>query len=331
MIIDSHAHAFHGKYLESVSDIGGNWFKEKIAGLARIKPQIFDINLRLEWLERNGIDRQVVTIHHALDSNLFPADSTVQLKLARSINDNMAHILEDTRGKMIPIASVPIIGFESGGILEMERAIVNLGLKGVSLPSNLNGKSLDSPELEPFWAKASEMKIPVFIHHNDPAGYAGRSYEADYNLMISLGWPFDTMLALCRIVFSGILDRYPGLKIVSHMGGGLPFYWGRLNETYHPEAQLRTIGRKLPKPLLDYFSQFYYDTAIGGNAAAIKCMCDVFGTSQVTFATDAPWGPGTGEFRLQEYINVIKSLALSDEDKNKILGGNALRVININN
>jgi len=330
MIIDAHAHAVHGKYLDLVYDAGGDWIKDKTAFLHRIKPQIFDIPLRLQWLERNDIDFQVVTAHHTLDCNLFPGHAVAKLKLARAINDNLSRISEDSKGKMIPVASIPMVDFQKYGIKEMDRAITTLGFKGVNLPSNLNGKPLDLPEFEAFWAYASQMNAPVFIHPHDPAGQSDRSYEAEYSLTISLGWPFEIMLTLCRIVFSGLLDRYPNLKIVTHMGGGIPFYWGRLNETYHPEQQSRTIGRVLPRPLIDYFSRFYYDTAIGGNASAIKCAYEIFGSSQIIFATDAPWGPDTGEFRLKKYQKAIESLKLSSEDNQRIFCDNAKSLLNPN-
>ena len=242
----------------------------------------------------------------------------------------MSRIRDDSEGKMLPAASIPIADFEKIGLKEMDRAIDTLGLIGVNLPSNLNGKPLDLPEFEAFWAYAAQTGVPVFIHPHDPSGHNDRAYEAEYSLNISLGWPFEIMLTLCRIVFSGLLDRYPDLKIVTHMGGGLPFYWGRLNETYHPAQQARTIGRVLPKPLIDYFSKFYYDIAIGGNAAAIKCAYEIFGGSRIVFATDAPWGPETGEFRLKAYQNAIESLNLSSDENRKILCDNAARLINLN-
>jgi aminocarboxymuconate-semialdehyde decarboxylase len=329
MIIDAHAHAVHGDYLESLYDSGGKWLKEKTAFLHRVKPQVFDIPLRLQWLERNGIDLQVVTPHHTFDSNLFPGDANDRLHLSKVINDNMSRIIEDSQGKMLPVASIPIADFEEFGRKEMDRAIDALGLLGVNLPSNLNGKPIDLPEFESFWAYAAKKNIPVFIHPHDPAGCSDRSYEAEYSLNISIGWPFEIMLALCRIVFSGLLDRYPELKIVTHMGGGLPFFWGRLNETYHPSQQARTIGRVLPKPLIEYFSKFYYDIAIGGNAAAIRCACDIFGSSSIIFATDAPWGPETGEFRLKAYQKAIESLQLTPDDERKIFCDNAKSLIDM--
>ncbi len=144
-------------------------------------------------------------------------------------------------------------------------------------------------------------------------------------------WHFEKVLILSRLVFSGIMERYPSLKVVSHhLGGGMiPFFWGRINETYEPANQQRTIGRVLPKPLFDYFSRFYYDTAVGGSAPAIRCAYEVFGADQLIFATDFPWGPGSGESRLVNYPELIKSLGFSDADNKKIFEDNARRVLNL--
>ncbi len=333
MIIDAHAHMFHGKYLEQLAEMGGARVKEKVAdtlNFARHKPHFINVAPRLAQLARNGIDLQVVTPLDFLDSNLLSDDVAAQLDMARIINDSMARLMEESKGKLIAVGTIPLAGFEQGSRQEMERAISTLGLKAISLPSNLDGKPLDVPEFEPFWAQAAEMGVPVYIHPNDPAGHTNRSYEAEYGLIRNFGWPFETILVLSRLIFSGLMDRYPTLKIVSHhLGGGIPFFLGRTNEAYDPSTQQETIGRLLPKPLFDYFSLFYYDTAVGGSAPAIRCAYEVFGADRLLFATDAPWGPGTGESRLADYPKVIKSLGLSEADNRKIFADNARRILNL--
>ena len=333
MIIDAHTHMFHSTYLEQLARMGGAWAKKKVAeavNMARRKPHVMDIEQRLAQLDRNSIDFQVVTPPHVLYSNLLPADVTAQLALAGAINDGMARLMEESKGRLIGGGTIPLQGFEQGGRREMKRSISTLGLKAISVPSNFEGTPLDVPELDPLWAEATEMGIPVYIHPNHPAGHNDRSYEADYDLIHNFGWPFETMLALSRLIFSGVMERYPTLKIVSHhLGGGIPFFWDRTNETYDPATQKETIGRVLPKPLFDYFSLFYYDTAIGGSGPAIKCAYEVFGADRLLFATDAPFGPGTGESRLREYPRVIKALGLSEADNSKIFTDNARRVLNL--
>ena len=334
MIIDAHTHGYHGKYIDQLATAGGNWAKQNLTGLlaqTRNKPHFFDVALRLELLDRNTIDLQVVTPGHSLDSNLLPGNVAAQLAMARAINDNMARLMEDSKGRLLASGSIPLASFEQGGRQEMERAIGTLGLKAISIPTNLRGKPPDLPEFEPFWAQAAEMNVPVYIHPNDPVGRTDRSYEAEYDMIHNFGWPFETVLILSRLVFSGIMERYPSLKVVSHhlVGGMIHFFWGRINETYEPANQQRTIGRVLPKPLFDYFSRFYYDTAVGGSAPAIRCAYEVFGADQLIFATDFPWGPGSGESRLVNYPELIKSLGFSDADNKKIFEDNARRVLNL--
>ncbi len=334
MIIDAHTHGFHGKYLDELAAAGGDWAKQNIAeilAVTRNKPHFIDVALRVEMLDRNGIDLQVVTPRHQLDSNLLPGDATAQLAMAKAINDNMARLMEDSKGRLLAGGSIPLVGFDQGGRQEMERAIETLGLKVISIPTNLRGKPPDLPEFEPFWAQAAQMNVPVYIHPTNPIGQADRSYEAEYDMILSFGWPFETTLILSRLVFSGIMERYPTLKVVSHhLGGGMiPFFWGRITEIYELANQQGTIGRVLPKPLFDYFSRFYYDTAVGESTSAIRCAYELFGADQLIFATDAPWGPGTGESRLANYAKMIKSLGFSEADTKKIFEDNARRVLNL--
>ena len=333
MIIDAHTHAFHSKYLDQLATTGGEWSKKIVAGIldiARRQPNFIDVTLRVEQLNRHGIDLQVVTPGHRLDVNLFPGDTATQLAMARVLNDTMAKLMEDSKGRLLATGSIPLASFEQGGRQEMDRAIKTLGLKAMNLPSHINGKPLDLPEFEPFWAQAAEMDVAVYIHPQDPVGQTDRSYEAEYDLTHNFGWPFETTLMLSRLVFSGVMERYPTLKIVSHhLGGMTPFFWGRINETYEPPKQAERIGRVMSKPLFDYFSRFYYDTAVGGSAAAIRCAYEVFGADRLVFATDSPYGPGAGESRMASYPNVIRSLALSEAENKKIFEDNARKILNL--
>lgn len=333
MIIDAYSHMFHGTYIERLSKVGGTWVAKKVDEarvLVRRKPQLVDVHERLAQLDRNSFDFQVVTPPHNLYSYLLPEDPDKQLTLAHLINDSMAKLMEESKGRLIACGTVPLAGFEQDGRKEMERAVKVLGLKAICLPSNHMGKPLDLPEFHPMWQQASEMGVPVYIHPNDPAGHNDRSYEAEYDLMHNFGWPFETELTLSRLVFSGIMERYPSLKVISHhLGGGIPFFWGRITETYSPEGERRDISEGVPKPLFEYFSLFYYDTAVGGNPAAIRCAYEVFGADRLVFATDAPFGPGTGESRLASYPKVIESLNLPEIDEAKIFGGNIRKALNL--
>ncbi len=109
----------------------------------------------------------------------------------------------------------------------------------------------------------------------------------------------------------------------------IPFFLGRMNEIYATENQERFIGRVLPEPLVNYFSRFFYDTVVGESTAAIKCAYEVFGADQLVFATDMPWGPGTGVSQLGDYPKLIRSLGFPEADNKKIFEGNAKRLLNL--
>jgi uncharacterized protein len=336
MIIDAHSHGFYGKSLDQLERAGGDWAKktlDTLLTLVKSQPVFLDPALRVDMLERNEVALEVVTPAHYLDSNLLPGDFTAQLTMARAINDNMASLMDASMGKLLTLGSVPLADFERGGSQEMERAIKTLGLKGISVPTNLIGKPVDLPEFEPFWAKAAEMNVAVYLHPQDPVSHAGRTYESDYDLSHTFAWPYDTALILARLVFSGIMEKYPTLKIVSHhLGGGMiPFFWGRISETYAPDNDQtkleRKIGRTLSKPIFEYFSRFYYDTAVGGSGPAIKCAYEVFGADRIVFATDLPFGPA--EKRLATYPSVIKSLGFPEADTRKIFEGNIRSILSL--
>ncbi len=342
MIIDAHAHMISTEYLNKLSNQGGKWAKEaarqRLFGGNISKPYANNVGPRIEQLDKYGIDFQVVTPFHALDSNLMPGNANSRMAYAKVLNDGMAKLMEESKGRLIAAGSIPMEYFDQSGQQELERAINKLGLKGIAIITNIHGKPLDAPEFEPFWAEVSRMDIPVWLHPRDPAGTTDRSYEAGYDLMHQFGWPFETTLALSRLVFSGIMERYPNLKVIAHhLGGGLiPFYMGRILETYAPESENPVnMGSKrsplLPKSLFDYFSRFYYDTAVGGvwgkSAPAIRCAYELLGANQLVFATDYPAGPG--EARLAKYPRLIESLGFPEKDEKKIFANNARQILHL--
>jgi aminocarboxymuconate-semialdehyde decarboxylase len=324
MIIDANTHGLHGGYFQPLLKAGGKWAKQQVEEdreRARPRPELHDPKLRLQQMDRFNIDYQVVTPGHWIDSDRYPGAATTKTAIARALNDNMAKLMEVGKGRMAAVGTISLLGFETGGRQEMERAIKQLGLKGFSVASNIVGKPLDI--FEPFWAAAEEMNVPVYIHPRHPQSYGGRLYEKDYNLAQTYGWPYETVLSLARLVLSGIMKRYPSLNIVSHhLGGGMiPFFMGRL---------LNGIAnRQAAADMLKQFKLIYYDTAVGSNASAMRLALDVLGSERIVFASDVPWGLNSGNDRLGSYPKLIRSLGLPDKVTNGIFSNNILRIIKI--
>ena len=324
MIIDAHTHGMHGGYFEPILKAGGKWARQQVEEekeRARSRPELHDPELRLQQMDRFAIDYQVVTPGHWLDADRYPGAAATRTAIARAVNDNMAKLMEVGKGRMPAVGTVSLLGFEKGGRREMERAIRQLGLKGFSVASNIVGRPLDA--FEPFWAAAEELNAPVYIHPCHPQSYRGRSYEKDYNLAIIYGWPYETVLSLARLVLSGIMKRHPRLAIVTHHAGGgmIPFFMGRLLDGM--------ADKQVAEDILNQFKLFYYDTAVGMNAPALRLAFEVLGTERMVFASDVPWGANSGSDRLEGYPKLIRSMNLPPEVADAVFAGNIRRIMKI--
>jgi aminocarboxymuconate-semialdehyde decarboxylase len=196
---------------------------------------------------------------------------------------------------------------------EIDRAIGSLGARGIQIFTNVKGKPLDLPEYRPVFAKMAALDLPIWLHPARTASMTDYASEkvSRYEIWWAFGWPYETMAACTRLVFSGLFDRHPDIKIVTHHGGGgLPFMDGRIHEG------LRSLGQRtsdedyskvlssLKKPHLEYFKMFYADTALMGGHIGVRAALEFFGPDKVVFATDSPFAP------IPETFEAIKRLEL---------------------
>jgi aminocarboxymuconate-semialdehyde decarboxylase len=214
---------------------------------------------------------------------------------------------------------------------EFDRAVEKLGLKGMTIMSNILGKPLDAPEFEPFWQRAVKHDIPLYIH---PARYPYYPWIREHLLSSIFGWPFDTTIAMSRLVWGGVLERYPTLKFITHhLGGMVPYFVGRIQTfydegiTYYPH--MNTAPKFSKKHVLDYFRMFYNDTALYGWTPALQCGYEFFGADKILYGTDYPRGPEEGMYYLREALRSVNELKITPEEKEKILSGNARRILKI--
>lgn len=220
---------------------------------------------------------------------------------------------------------------------EMERAITQLGARGAQVITSVNGRPLDDPEFFPiFEAMSKRYDLPVWMHPFRPgtrADYPGEE-RWKYEVWQVLGWPFETSVAMSRMVFSGLLEKLPKLRIITHhCGGMLPYFSGRAESLWaqlgsrSPDDSEINVLKSLSKPPIEYFKMFYGDTVLGGSASALRCGLDFFGVDHVVFASDCPSDPEHGPMFIREGIRSIDSLGLSDDDREKLYLGNALKLM----
>ncbi len=196
--------------------------------LTQLKAEFSDLDLRLSIMDRQGVDMQVLSPASSYFFYWMPADDS--LEYARWLNDQMAGAVTKHQKRLIALASVPMQD-SAKAAAELERAMSKLGLRGAEIASNINGRYLDDPAFDPFWAAAQALGALIFVH---PNRVIGADRMEDYNLANLIGNPTDTSLTFAKLIFGGVLERFPKLKfLLAHAGGFLPYTWGRLERGYH--------------------------------------------------------------------------------------------------
>jgi len=291
---------------------------------------------RFRIMDKFGQILQVLTVGPVPPLEVF-ADAQKSVDLARLANDEMAELVLKYRDRFLAaIALLPMNNIDEA-LKETDRAINELGFKGIYLHSNINGKPLDSPEFRPLFQKMAEYDLPIYVHPwrpNDFADYPTET-ESKYAIVSTFGWPYETTVMMTRLVFSGILEKYPNLKVITHHCGGMvPYYeqrivqhYSQMSTKYHDYGEYM---RGLTKPPIEYYRMFYNDTAIHGNTPALMLAYHFCGADHIVFGADMPLGDHYFGFRsYRQTINAIEAMEITEEEKNKIFVDNILRLLRI--
>jgi aminocarboxymuconate-semialdehyde decarboxylase len=333
MKIDIFNHVMPQPYLELVKQHSKEPGMVKRMSSLRM---LWDIEHRVEMLRNKFPDvRQVLTL--GLPSPELLGGPEQSPDYARVANDGMAEMcLKWPRQFPAFVASLPMNNIPEA-LKEMDRAIDRLGAKGVQIITSAAGRPLDDPEFYPVFERmANHHDRPIWMHPARPAArpdYPGEP-KSKYEIWQVLGWPFETSVAMARMVFSGLLQRLPKLRIITHhCGGMIPYFAGRA-ETLWAQLGSRSsdneeseVLRRLQKPPIEYFRMFYGDTVLGGAAAPLACGIAFFGADHVVFASDCPFDPEGGPMFIREGIRSVEELNLPEGDKRKIYFGNAMKLL----
>ncbi|WP_198040338.1 amidohydrolase family protein [Sporosarcina ureae] len=300
--------------MEKTCDCGAEIFIQG-KSFRKITDQAWDIEKRIEDMNNEGIDIQVLS---PIPVTLaYWSSPEAGLELSQIQNDFIASIAKEYPERFIGLGTVPLQDVEIA-IQEMDRAVHELGLKGLQIGSNVNGQNLDDPALEPFFAAAEKWNVPLFVH---PWATLGGERMPRHNFMYMVGMPSETALAAGSIIMSGLLDRYPKLKICfAHGGGALPYLLPRMDKGWEVWPHIR----KTEKPPSHYANKLYYDSLVY-DPVNLQYMIDKFGAEQIIAGSDYP-------FLLREAPSgkVVDLLeGISDEDARLIHGQNALKFLGI--
>lgn len=277
---------------------------------------IFDVDRRLRHMDDIGIDVQVLSIPPWL--YFYPADPKTGLELAQKLNNAIAAVVNDHPDRFLALATVPLQA-PSQATKELERALHSLGMKGVMIGSNVNGKNLDEPEFRPFFARAEELGATIFIHPH----YVLAQERLNRHYLVNLiGNPFDTTVAVASLVFGGVMEEFPTLKIyLAHAGGCVPYIRGRWEHGWRNTPAARS---QIKQPPSYYLSRFYYDT-IAHWSEALTFLIKTVGADKVMLGTDYPFD--MGDFQPVQHIEQLTEIPAAD--RHQIIEETAPKLFNL--
>ena len=307
MIIDTHFHAFPKKFLDLVPDQS----RSDVRGVG-FHP--FDHDEYLGVMDRYEIDIGVLSNTGGRIEQ--GGDRDRALLLCRIINDAFAEAHAQHPKRFKAFARLPMVNMDDCAT-ELERCMKDLGMHGVILSTNLAGKYLDEAEFKPFWDALAATGKPLFLH---PANAPCQANWSKFSLHQKILWPTDSTLAISRIVYDGVFDRHPDLKLIaSHLGGMILLYPDRLNW-----REGKVECQRDPE---EYFKKIYYDTAGPIRAPFIKLVYDMVGPDQILFGADYPHGRGGRDDQFYPMtLEAMKELQVPEADKEKIFCKNAQKL-----
>ena len=327
LTVDIHAHFFPQAYLRLIEEEGessGIALRRDPSGAVSITagvatfgplgPAFYDPEVRLKRMDKQKVRLQALSLTAPMT---YPAAGPLGVKLAQAWNNAAADMARARPDRFVVLATLPMQD-PQGAVGELERAVTQLGCRGVYLGTNVRGKELTDPAFLPVFERIHTLRVPIFLH---PLEVIGAQRLANYHLHNLLGNPFDTAVAAANMIFSGLLDRFPKLQVcLPHAGGALPYLIGRLNRGWKVRAECRA----LKKPPANYLRRFTYDT-ISHAPEALSYLIKLVGADRVMVGSDYCFDMG-----YERPVEVVTGLrGLSRADQAKILGANAARLLRL--
>jgi aminocarboxymuconate-semialdehyde decarboxylase len=281
-------------------------------------PKLTGVTERLQDMDRMGVDIQAIC--PAPYQFFYWTEADYGAELAREVNEGIAQIAADRPDRFVGMGSVPLQDSQLA-IRELNHCVKNLGMRGIEICTNVNGKNLTDPslKLDKFFARAEELGVVIFMH---PLGYTQADRLTHHYFNNVIGNPLDSTVAVSHLIFDGVMQRYPKLKfVVAHGGGFIAHYWARMDHAWRARPDCRTIIKNPPS---SYLEKFYFDT-ITFDPEMLKRLIERFGADHVVLGTDYPYDMGE-----EDPLGLIAQVKkLSRADRQLIEGGNAARLLDI--
>jgi aminocarboxymuconate-semialdehyde decarboxylase len=323
--IDIHAHYYSQSYLDLIAEEGkrfkaeyrmtpeGFFFETPGGSGARMPMKFIDLRERFAEMDRTGVDVHVLSLSQPM---VYWADADLSHRLARAWNDaaSAAHVMHP--GRLLAFMTLPMLDRDRA-LDELNRAAKLPGMRGVYLGTNIDGRDLDDPMFEPIFKRIVQLDLPVFLHPIQPTGGKRLEFFLMHN---ALGFPFDTAIAACHLIFGGVLDRHPSLQVnLPHAGGVLPILIGRIDHAYRMSGAMKRIAH----PPSAYLKRFTYDT-ITHSKPILEWVISQVGISRVMLGSDYCFPMGT-----DRPVKIVDQLDLDDRQRTRILGGTAAKLLKL--
>ena len=330
MMIDVFNHFMPKAYLARLGElIPGH---PVLTAFPRIKT-LWDIDARRELLDEFGETQHVLSLANPPPELIAPPDKTPDL--VRMANDLLADICRRHPDHFPTfVASLPMNNIEAA-VAEADRAVTALGARGVQVFTNVAGEPLSARNFRPVFERMAAHDLGVWVHPMRTAQFSdyAAEKESQNEIWFSFGWPYETTACMTRLIYSGIFDELPNLKIVSHhMGGMIPYFSGKIKlgfrQIFFGASERNPAAEEagLKKKPLDYYKMLYADTALG-EVAPTRCGHAFFGTDKCLFATDAPFDSEQGRSLMRNTIAAINALEIPREERDAIFSGNAKKLL----
>jgi predicted TIM-barrel fold metal-dependent hydrolase len=331
--IDAWTHIFPKAYfarLQTMATAAGplrRWLELK---------SLYDLDHRFRLMDGFDSYRQVLTPSMPPIEDL--ADGPLAVELMRLMNDGLAELVRRHGDRFPAFAAALSLHDVDAAVAEIGRADA-MGAVGFQICTHMRGTPLDDPRFRPVFAEIARRGLAIWLHPvRGPTPDYPTEKKSHFEIWWCFGWPYDSSVAMARLVFSGLFDRHPDLKIITHhMGAMIPYFAGRIAQGWGLEMGARTPPADadlLPGPLLrpaeDYFKMFLADTALSGAVGATRCGLDYFGADNVMFASDFPFDAEGGSYLVRETVKALDALELTNAVRSKIDIGNVSALIRRN-
>lgn len=284
--------------------------------LEDIRPKMDSVDERLADMDAMGVDIQALSIspYHLF----FWAEGDLGARAFQTINDDLAGVVAAHPDRFVGLGAVPLQD-TGAAVAELRRCATELGFPGIETSTHIEGEELSSPRLAPFWEAVEELEMVVFIH---PSGFTHPDRFTEHYFFNTIGHPLEETICAGRLIFDGVMERHPGLKIVfAHGGGYLPAYSGRFDHAYHAREDVR---HGLPRPPSEYLAMFHFDTMVF-DPDQLAYLIGRYGADHVLLGTDYPYDMGDSD-----PLGLIgKVEGLGTEEIDLVTGGNAARLLGL--